>query len=45
VQVVAVAEKAEQTDIENLELVLGDLELGADETAGEVIEDMGELDA
>jgi hypothetical protein len=45
VQVVAVAEKAGQTDIENLELVLGDLELGADETSGAVVEEIGELHA
>ena len=33
------------SDIENLELVLGDLEVGAGETAAEVIEHLEELDA
>jgi hypothetical protein len=45
VQGVAVAEKAKQTDREDLDLVLGDLEVGAGETGAEVIEHLEELEA
>ena len=42
----AVAEKAERTDIENLDFALADLEVGADEPGyDKVVEHLNELDA